>query len=293
MTKILITGGTGLVGKHLQEVLKKNNHEVSILTRTPKKSNEFRWNIKKGYIDENAFENITHIIHLAGAGIADKRWSKKRKVELIDSRVQSANLLFEYSKKLNIQLEGFISASGIGYYGAITSQSNFKETDAPENDFISKICIEWEKAALQFKTLEIPVTILRTGIVLTKTGGALNKINTPLFLAKLGSGKQYMPWIHIEDLCALYVKAVNNNTFTGIFNASAPEHHTNTSFTKTLAKVTRKLLLPFSIPSFVLNLVLGELSVILLKGSKISTEKTSHFYSFKFEKLNNALDDLQ
>lgn len=292
MSKILITGGTGLVGKHLQKVLKKNNYEVSILTRTPKKSNEFRWNIKEKYIDEKAFKNITHIIHLAGAGIADKRWSKNRKLELINSRVQSANLLFEYCKKLNIQLEGFISASGIGYYGAITSQSTFKETDPPENDFISKICVEWEKAALQFKSLKTPVTILRTGIVLSKTGGALEKINTPLFLAKLGTGKQYMPWIHIDDLCSLYMKSIDNNSFRGIFNASAPEHHTNTSFTKTLAKVTRKLLLPFSIPSFILNLVLGELSGILLKGSKISTKKTSQFYSFKFEKLNNALDDL-
>ncbi|WP_435263239.1 TIGR01777 family oxidoreductase [Tenacibaculum sp. nBUS_03] len=292
MSKILITGGTGLVGKHLQKVLNKNNYEVSILTRTPKKSNEFRWSIKEKYIDKKAFKNITHIIHLAGAGIADKQWSKNRKLELINSRVQSANLLFEYCKKLNIQLEGFISASGIGYYGAITSQSTFKETDPPENDFISKICVEWEKAALQFKSLKTPVTILRTGIVLSKTGGALEKINTPLFLAKLGTGKQYMPWIHIDDLCSLYMKSIDNNSFRGIFNASAPEHHTNTSFTKTLAKVTRKLLFPFSIPSFILNLVLGELSVILLNGSKISTEKTSQFYSFKFEKLNNALDDL-
>ncbi|WBX72800.1 TIGR01777 family oxidoreductase [Tenacibaculum pacificus] len=292
MTKILITGGTGLVGKQLQQVFKKQNIEVVILTRNPKQENEFKWDINQKYIDEKAFENITHIIHLAGAGIADKRWTITRKKELINSRVDSANLLFEKIKEYKIPLQGFISASGIGYYGAITSDKIYSENDTPHNDFIAKICIEWEKSANQFKQLNIPVTILRTGIVLTKFGGALPKINTPLFLAALGDGKQYMPWVHIDDLSNLYFKAITDNNFTGIYNAVAPEHQTNKNFTKILSKSIHKPIFPLNAPAFVLNIVLGEMSDILLKGSRISSEKTKNVYKFQYPDLKTALKNI-
>ncbi|CAM1369989.1 TIGR01777 family oxidoreductase [Tenacibaculum xiamenense] len=292
MSKILISGGTGLVGMQLQNLLKSKGHEVSILTRNPKKANEFSWNIKEGIIDENAFANITHIIHLAGAGIADKRWSGKRKQEIIDSRVASANLLFNYVKKLNIKLEGFISASGIGFYGAHTFDTIFKEDDAPYNDFISKVCIDWENAAKQFETLNIPVTILRTGVVLSKEGGALSKMNTPLFLTALGNGKQYFPWIHIDDLCKIYAKTINNSWLSGIYNCTTNNHQTNISFTKALAKATGKILFPLNVPSFILKTVLGELSIILLAGSRISANKIESVYTFEFPDLKEALENL-
>ena len=292
MSKILITGGTGLVGKHLQKKLEEKNHSVVILSRNPTLKNEFKWNISKEYIDDNAFKDITHIIHLAGAGIADKKWTPKRKKVLIDSRVESANLLFKKIKELKIDLKGFISASGIGYYGAITSDKIFMEDDAPENDFISKVCVEWEKAAHQFKQLNTSVTILRTGIVLTKLGGALPKINTPLFLASLGTGKQYMPWIHIDDLCNIYVKTVEDVNFTGIYNAVAPEHETNKSFTAKLSKTVSKPIFPLNAPSFVLQTILGEMASILLKGSRVSSLKTTAFYSFIFTDLKSALKNI-
>ncbi|CAL2107618.1 putative Epimerase family protein YfcH [Tenacibaculum sp. 190524A02b] len=292
MAKILITGGTGLVGKRLQKLLKQLNHQIVILSRNPKKGNEFKWNITEHYIDEKAFEGITHIIHLAGAGIADKRWTAKRKKELMDSRVVSANLLFSYIKKLQVPLQGFIAASGISYYGAVTTEKTFIENDPSGNDFISEICINWEEASNQFKTLSIPVTILRIGIVLSAQNGALSKMNTPLFLSVLGSGKQYMPWIHIDDLCQLFILAIENKQFTGTYNAVAPEHQTNTSFTKTLGKVIKKIVAPISVPSFVLKLILGELACILLYGSKISATKTQQHYTFKHTKLSNALEDL-
>ncbi len=292
MSKILITGGTGLVGKQLQKKLEEKNHSVVILTRSPNLKNEFKWDIAKEYIDDNAFKDVTHIIHLAGAGIADKKWTTKRKKELIDSRVASANLLFKKIKELKIDLKGFISASGIGYYGAVTSNKIFSENDAPENDFISKVCVEWENAAHQFKKLNTSVTILRTGIVLTKLGGALPKINTPLFLAALGTGKQYMPWIHIDDLCNMYVKSVEDIRFTGIYNAVASEHETNESFTKKLSKTIAKPKLPLNAPSFVLKMVLGEMSSILLKGSRVSSVKTSAIYSFIFTDLKSALKNI-
>lgn len=291
MKKILITGGTGLIGKHLTKLLLFGGYDVAILSRNPKEKNEFRWNIPEQFVDEKAFENITHIIHLAGAGIADKRWSNSRKKVLIDSRVQSANLLFKKCKELQLSLQGFISASGIGYYGAITSNTIFSENDAPKNDFISNICVQWENSAKKFEKLNTPVTILRTGIVLASRG-ALQKMNTPLFLSVLGTGNQYMPWIHIYDLCNLYIKAIENNSFSGIFNAVSPDFQNNKSFTKTLGKVIKKPISPINIPAFILKLILGEMSEILLKGSRVSSKKTEAEYSFLFHQLDKALANI-
>ena len=289
MAIILLTGGTGLIGQTLQKQLENNNHNVRILTRSPKLDNHFKWDIKANYVDEKVFDNLDYIIHLAGAGIADKRWTDERKQVLINSRVESSGLLFSKIKELNIPLKGFISASGIGYYGAITSSKIYSEEDQPADDFIAKICIEWEAAANQFKTLNIPVTILRTGVVLSSNGGALKKMNTPLFLSALGTGKQYVPWIHIDDLCNLYVKAIEDVNFTGIYNAVAPEHKTNNDFTKTLAKVVKKPVLPINAPGFILKIVLGELAAIVLEGSRVSAEKTTASYNYKFENLEKAL----
>jgi uncharacterized protein (TIGR01777 family) len=293
MTKILITGGTGLIGKQLQKKLQEKSYEVAILSRNPTSKNEFLWNVNEGYIDEKAFENTGYIIHLAGAGIADKRWTTERKKELINSRVKSTNLLLKKIKEYQIPLKGFVSASGIGYYGAVTSDKIFTEEDNPENDFISKICVEWEKSVHQFQEFEIPTTILRTGIVLSKNGGALQKMNTPLFLSALGSGNQFMPWIHIDDLCNLYIKAIENNEFTGIFNAVAPEHQTNQSFTKTLGKVLKKSVLPMNAPSFVLKSTLGELAYILINGSRVSSKKVEESgFQFQFKTLRDSLGNL-
>ena len=293
MGTVLITGGKGLIGQLLSKKLTKKNFVVRILTRNPTNNNEYKWNIKESYIDENAFENVTHIIHLAGAGIADKRWTTKRKKELINSRVKSTKLLIKKIEELEIPLQSFISASAIGYYGAITSDKIFKEEDKPANDFISEICTKWEKSVLQFQTIEIPTTILRTGIVLSKNGGALEKMNTPLFLSALGTGKQFMPWIHIEDLCNLYIKAIEDNSFTGIYNAVAPEHQTNNSFTKILGKTLKKPVLPINAPSFVLKTALGELAYLLLKGSRISSEKiTQSGFEYQYKTLEKALQNL-
>lgn len=292
MATILITGGTGLIGKELTKKLTNRGHVVNILSRNPKKNNEFRWSLKENFIDKDAFTNVSHIIHLAGAGIADKRWTNERKQELIDSRVKTASLLFNKIQEYKTPLKTFISASAIGYYGAITSDEIFTEEDDPENDFISKVCVKWENEAHKFEHLDVSVTILRTGIVLTKSDGALQKMNTPLFLSSLGSGKQYMPWIHIDDLCALYIKAVEDKKFTGIFNAVAPEHQTNENFTKTLATTLKKTLFPFNVPSFVLKTVLGEMAYVLLNGSRVSAKKVSKSYSFNFPDLQSALNNI-
>ena len=293
MAKILITGGTGLVGTQLVKMLSKHNHEVVILSRNPKNKNEFKWDISSNFIDEKALLKTEYIIHLAGAGIADKRWTHERKQTIIDSRVKTANLLFDKINELNIDLKGFISASGIGYYGAVTSDKIFKETDKPGTDFLADVCVKWENAALQFKKNKIPVSILRTGIVLSKKGGALDKMRTPI-ISPLGSGKQYMPWIHLEDLCTMYTHTVEEN-INGIFNAVAPEHHTSKTFSKALAKSIKKPYLAFGVPSFLLKILFGKMAIILLEGSRISSKKIEKNggYSFRFSKLNEALRELK
>lgn len=293
MARILITGGTGLIGKRLKQMLIDKNHDVIVLSRSPKKEHEFKWDISSNYIDDQALQNTDYIIHLAGAGIAEKRWKTKRKYQIIDSRVESANLLFEKINTLKINLKGFISASGIGYYGTTTSEVVFEETDKVGTDFLAYVCQKWEQAATQFSKKNIPVTILRTGIVLSAKGGALTKMKTPI-ISPLGSGKQYMPWIHIDDLCNLYIKSVEEELI-GIFNAVAPEHHTNKSFSKALAKSFKRPYLGIGIPSFLLRFLFGKMAVILLEGSRISVkkiEKNTNF-SFEFSTLSKALHNLK
>jgi uncharacterized protein (TIGR01777 family) len=289
---ILITGGTGLVGQLLQQKLVDMNYTVRILSRNPKKATEFYWNIANNEIDEKAFIDVEYIIHLAGAGIAEKRWTPKRKQEIMDSRIKSTALLFNKVKQLKTPLKGFIAASAIGYYGAITSENIFKESDPAATDFIGNVCQQWEQASLAFNDLQIPTTILRTGIVLSKNGGALSKMNTPIAINPIAGGKQYIPWIHIEDLTNLFIKAIEDNTFTGIYNAVAPETQTSCSFAKTLAKKTKKLYIPLGIPSFLLQLLFGEMSIILTTGSRISSEKieNSGFY-FIYKNLDKALEN--
>ncbi len=288
MSTILITGGTGLVGSKLTELLLANKHEVRILSRKPSANNEYKWDVSNKYIDENALTGVDYIIHLAGAGIADKRWTDERKQIIIDSRVETANLLFDKVKKLDIQLKGFISASGSNYYGAKTVDKIFKEEDSAGNDFLGKVCLHWENAANKFKELNVSVTILRTGIVLSSKGGALEKMKTPI-ISPLGSGNQYMPWIHIEDLCYLYIKAVEQD-FSGVFNAVSPESHTSKSFSKILAKSVNRPYLPIAVPGFLLKLIFGELAVILLKGSRLSSNKVLKYgFRYQFESLEKAL----
>ena len=291
MENVLITGGTGLIGSALTALLEKEGYNVRILSRNPKAKNQFKWNLKDQYIDNKAFEDLHHIIHLTGAGIADKRWTPQRKQIIIDSRVDSAELLLSKTKSLQIDLKTFVSASGIGYYGAVTSDHIFVETDEAENDFLGQVCKVWEEAALQFESNNIPTTILRTGIVLSANGGALEKMKTPI-VSPLGSGDQYMPWIHIDDLCQLYLSAIQGK-IKGIYNAVAPEYQTNKSFSKKLAKSLGRPFVPFGVPAFGLKTIFGDLAIILLTGSRISCEKLlNDSFEFKYPKLSEALKDL-
>lgn len=293
MANVLITGGTGLVGKLLKQKLVDMNYMVRVLTRNPKKENDFYWNLSTNEIDERAFKDLDYIVHLAGAGIADKRWSGTRKQEIIDSRTKSTELLHAKITEFKIPLKGFIAASAIGYYGAITSESMFKESDKPANDFIGTVCQQWEMSSLKFKAINIPTTILRIGIVLSKNGGVLEKMNTSFAIYPIASGKQYMPWIHIEDLSNLFIKAIENNSFIGIFNAVAPEHQNNYSFSKTLAKKSKKLFFPIGVPKLLLQIIFGDMAILLTTGSRVSSQKLEETgYVFSYKKLDQAFEDL-
>ena len=296
MRKVLITGGSGLIGRRLSFLLKSRGYEVRILSRSnnPNKSYKtFLWNISEKTINDSAFEGLNHIIHLAGAGIADKRWSEKRKKEIIASRVASTNLLYNTVKRLKTPLNSFISASATGYYGAITSETIFEEKDKPAKDFLGKVCSLWEDSIFQFNQIKIRTVALRTGIVLSKDGGALKKMKTPI-ISSLGNGKQYMPWIHIDDLCELYIKAIEDQEFKGAFNAVSSEHISNLSFSKKISKIFNYPFLAIGAPSFILQIVFGEMSTIILNGSRISANKIKQAgFKFKFENLEKALKNLR
>ncbi|WP_336731639.1 TIGR01777 family oxidoreductase [Chryseobacterium sp. VD8] len=294
---VLITGANGLVAKELSKKLEKD-YTVRFLTRKKQNSNDFEWDIKKGTIDEKAFENVSHIIHLAGANISEKRWTDERKKELISSRVDSAALLLKTLQKNNIRLKSFISASGINYYGTKTTEKIFTENDDPGNDFLSKVVILWEKAADDFKEQNVAerVVKIRTAVVLSEKDGALKKMLPPVKMgigSPIGTGKQYMPWIHINDICSIYEFALKNSELDGAFNANSPQHTTNENLTKNMAEVLHKPLFMPNVPAFVLKLMFGELSEALLEGSRASSEKIQKAgFQFEFPELKRALEDL-
>jgi uncharacterized protein (TIGR01777 family) len=299
MAIILISGGTGLVGKALTKRLITEGHEVRILSRNPQSSSQlksFYWNVEKNEIDEKAFEGVEHIVHLAGSGIAYKRWTNARKQDIIDSRVNSMKLITEVIKKKNIQLKSFVGASAIGIYGMITSDKIFSETDKGQNDFLTQSCTQWENSYQQIQTLSAKNCIIRIGVVLSKDGGALKRL-LPLFQLGLGSavgsGKQYMPWIHIDDLVSVFYKALFNGNYSGIYNAVSSEETTSNTFSKQLAKSLSKPFFLPHVPAFALKLVFGEMANVLLEGSRVSNKKlVDTGFQFKYQTLSEALKEI-
>jgi uncharacterized protein (TIGR01777 family) len=294
---VLITGASGLIAQELSKKI-KNEYEVRFLTRNKKNENEYEWNVKTGTLDESALENVSHIIHLAGANISEKRWTAERKKELISSRIDSANLLSDSLRKKNIKLKSFISASGINYYGTKTTEIIFSENDPHGNDFLSEVVILWEKAADEFKIQNLTerVVKIRTAVVLSEKEGALKKMLPPIQYcigSSLGKGKQYMPWIHIKDICSIYEFALKNPHINGAYNANSPEHTTNENLTKKIAKTIKKPLFMPNVPGFILKLIFGELANALLEGSRASSQKIQDAgFHFEFPNLETSLEDL-
>ena len=297
MMNILITGGTGLVGTALVKKLEERNHTVRILTRSEsEEKNEFYWNIDDKKIDDKAFENLDCIIHLAGANISE-RWTDDYKKELYSSRIDSAHLLREYCVEKGIRLKAFISSSGVNYYGTFTSdQILTEESEIVENDFLAKLCVAWENAADQFASIAERVVCLRTAVVLSRKGGAFPLLKKTVNLnigSGVGTGKQWMNWIHIDDLVHMYVEAAENSSINGKYNAVADEIPTNAVFMKKLAKAADKFFLPFNVPPFVMKSVFGEMSSIILEGTRADNKKIkSQGFDFKYSTIDEAFKNL-
>lgn len=293
MSKILITGASGLIGTRLTELLTQRGHEVSYLGRKKRdgKIPSFVWDVDNGTLDEQALKNVDVVIHLAGAGVADERWSAKRKQEIMQSRIKSTALLAKYlSKYPNVKV--VLSASGIGYYGF--GEIEFTEESNPGNDFLAQVVKAWEAEVDKIPSERI--VKLRIGIVLSEKGGALKKMTTPIRWcvgAPLGTGQQYMSWIHLDDLCRMFIKAVEDNSMQGAYNATGPYAVTNRELTRAIAATIHKPLLLPPVPSFVLRILVGEMAEMVLNGSIVSSKKIQQTgFTFQFPTLDAALKDL-
>ena len=270
--KILITGASGLIGKSLVKKLIERGHSVNILVRKKtNEPNEFLWNLEENFIEDEAFFGVESIIHLAGATIA-KRWTNKYKKELYTSRIDTAKLLKKYALKHHLQLKSFISASGVNYYGTFTSNEILTEdTPIKKLDFLAELCKNWEEAAFE----------------------PLKKITDLNLASAIGSGDQWMNWIHIDDLVELYVMAVENQEMNGSYNAVAEEIPSNKNFMKELARKSKKLFIPIPVPRFLIKLMLGEMSTIILEGCRVSNQKIKSLgFEFQYPHLEETFENL-
>jgi len=297
---VLITGGNGLIGKPLTAALLNKGYRVHHLSRNKTSRiagvKSFEWDINARTIDPACIEGIESIIHLAGEGIAARPWTSKQKKELIESRTESIRLIYKLIRQHpQSSVKNIISASGVGIYGN-QSDELLAESSPAGSDFLSKCCVEWEKAVDEISDLGLRIVKLRTGVVFSPDGGALAQMDKPIKAglgALLGNGKQWMPWIHIQDIVDLYCFALENTSLEGAFNAAAPDPVTNQTATEIIAKVLdKKIRLPH-VPAFVLRIILGEMRAIVLNSTKTSQEKIlSAGFGFTFESLEDALTDI-
>ncbi|MEM7102292.1 MAG: TIGR01777 family oxidoreductase [Bacteroidota bacterium] len=296
--KILITGGTGLVGTLLSEILTNLGCEVGHLSRSSRSGAKYKtwqWNVKEGKIDQEAITFADTIVHLAGAGVADKRWTEQRKAEIYDSRIESTKLLYNAIKERESQLPTFIAASAVGYYGS-QGDKWLTEEMPPGDDFLAKVCDEWEKASEPINELGTRVARLRIGIVLSTKGGALEKMLLPAKFgagAYFGNGKQYYPWIHIEDLCMMIIEAIENDGLEGNYNAVATQPVTNKALAKAVKKAIGRPGLVLPAPETALRLAMGEMAYVVLMSTRASSEKIEKTgFKFLFDDPETAIRDL-
>jgi len=282
---ILLTGGAGLIGSRLTEQLLQKGYRVSHLSRSAGKDTRvatYLWDINEGVIDENCIDGVDVIVHLAGAGIADKPWTDKRKKELVDSRTKSIGLIYNLLKHKEHQVSSVISASAIGYYGD-SGDELITEGSPPANDFLAKCCTAWEGAVDKAKLMGLRTVKFRTGVVLG-SGGALAKMALPVKLwlgSPLGTGKQWVSWIHWQDVVDMYLFSIQNENIAGVYNMAAPNPITNKQLIQAIAKQLHKPLWLPNVPAFFLKLLLGEMSAIVLGGTKVSPRKIEEA-GFKF-----------
>lgn len=307
MATVLITGGTGMIGRRLTVLLIEKGYEViivsrqsSVVNREESKVSFANWDIDQQTIDEKAIAKADHIIHLAGAGVADKRWSEKRKQEIVNSRTQSSGLIVKALTDYPNKIKTVVSSSAIGWYGPDTEKSlqhGFSEDAIADTAYLGETCRLWEASIEPVTRLGKRLVKLRTGIVLSNEGGAFVEFKKPLkagIASILGSGKQVISWIHVDDLCRMFIAAIENETMNGAYNAVAPNPVTNQYLTIALAKEMRgKFYIPVYVPSFVLKIMLGELSIEVLKSANVSCRKIQLTgFDFSYPTVEDAIAQL-
>lgn len=295
---ILITGGSGLIGKLLTRALLNKGHQVSHLSRKPGDNTPvktFLWDVEKGTIDENCVTGIDTVVHLAGAGIAEKRWSKERKKELIDSRTKSIELVYKAIRKNPGHVKSIVSASATGFYGNRGDELLYEGSN-PSSDFLSECCIAWERAVNTGDLLGLRIVKFRTGVVLIKDGGALPQLAAPIKFglgSPIGNGKQWIPWIHWQDVIDMYISGIENRHLTGVYNMVAPNPVTNAQLSKAVAKQLHKPFWVPNVPPLLLKALLGEMSEVVLGSTKVSAQKIQDTgFTFKYPVLNEALQQI-
>jgi uncharacterized protein (TIGR01777 family) len=295
---ILITGGSGLLGKQLTEELLSKGHTVSHLSRSKGKNprvKTFLWDVDKGQIDEHCIDGVDTIIHLAGAGIADKRWSKERKREIVESRTRSIALVYGLMKAKANRVHTVISASGVGYYSD-RGDVILTEESEPAHDFIGTCCIDWENAVDEGKELGLRILKFRTGVVLTTDGGALPQLAMPIKFgigSALGTGKQWIPWIHQRDVVDMYLLGLDNEKLTGVYIMAAPNPVTNADLTKAVAKQLKRPLWAPKVPAFLIKLLFGEMATLVLGSTRTSAQKILDVgFQFRYPDIAAALQEI-
>lgn len=290
-----------MVGRALTALLIQKGYHVIIVTRKKKASDTetlswAEWDIEQQTIDAAAISRADYIIHLAGAGVAEKRWTAQRKKEIADSRIKSGQLLIKALHEIPNKVKAVVSASAIGWYGAdpaIPNPSPFMEDLPPHNDFLGLTCRQWEESLLPIEKQGIRLVRLRIGIVLSADGGALKEFIKPLrfgVAAVLGSGKQMVSWVHIQDLTAMFLFSLENDTISGVYNAVAPQPVSNRQLIKAIASNRNRFYITLPVPAFVLKIVLGEMSIEILKSATVSAAKIQHAgFTFRYAGVEEAV----
>ncbi|MCF8241347.1 MAG: TIGR01777 family oxidoreductase [Melioribacteraceae bacterium] len=300
--KALITGATGLIGRNIIDKLKTRGDEIVVISRSAQKAksklpmvNEYiEWNYDNSVDISSRIKNVDAVIHLAGENVMARRWNEEHKKRVLDSRIKSTDALVNQIAKMDKKPEVFICASASGYYGSSETET-FVEDSNPGNDFLAEVSKQWENSAAEVEKFGVRRVSIRTGIVLSKEDGALAKMLTPFKLfvgGPLGSGRQWFPWIHIDDLVNLFIFPLENKNLTGPVNGVAPGIVKMKDFAKTLGKVINRPAL-FPVPGFILKLVLGEGAKAVLEGADIKPKRTQEAgFRFSHPELKNALEDL-
>lgn len=297
---VLITGGTGLVGKSIISLLQKQKINYKVLTRSKNKcspnSQYAYWNPSSKEIETSLLQKTTDIIHLAGANIIKTTWNKKGKKEIIDSRIETAQFLLDELLKHQIKLNAFISASAVGYYHISDKEKVYSEDDSSSADnFLNQVCTAWEKQADKFEIISQRVVKLRLGIIFAPENSAFTPIRLPFKFGinlLFGNGTQYLPWIHIYDVASIITLMLTNINLNGVFNAVSPKPISSKALSEAIKNHLKIKTLNIYIPSFFVKLILGEKSELLLEGIQVDAHKIKQYYTFRYSTINEALQDL-